>query len=1152
MNKNLKILFYIILVSLFISLTGCDEKIDPVDKEIEIHSVFFFKDDILLKIEEVKDGEDATAPLYPTKKGYNFIGWDIDYKNVKNDLVVKAKYTPKENKVRYINGEENFSNTYKFDEPLICYIPKKTGFEFNGWYLDLNDETPYLEIGKTVLMSDEEITLYAKWEPIIYEVIYFTNGADLIANDNLKYGEDLILPKITKPFHVFVGWYLDYELTIPITEGKMKDNNINLYAKWKKESFKVILDENGGDPLDDLEFLYGNISISELPVPTNSHGEFLGWYYYGEPIQFPFIAYLTQNITFVAQWKHVEPNFQEFENFIYGMDNLILNTNSYSLYMFKNITASFDEYEVKDERNILITKDNFYREDQIIKNGLINNYEIYKIDGELVYLLKVSNNQGFYNVDTDYLYKTSELTYKDLEFSKIFNKYMNYLKIDDNHYQITYVYNNNTNDEYKALFDVLGMQDYEIYYSSPTITFDILYDTVKEEYIITVMSDRFRTIKNGQVNYTTLNFIFKYKNFNNIERFDLNNENIRYLQPDSIDTVKEITDITLPIISYQVPYPHFYKVSFETGQYIISSENINSSNITIYDINGNIVDLGPLWKSYSTFVITEGMYYLSIKNGKISAYNLEFIKLEYESTLDYNNPNLLEEVNLVTLEGEHDFVVYKYVSDKKRALNITSDNIFKVYYKDVSGNLSLIYVNSNNTYIPIIEGENLIYINSNEPINLSFNVQEIEYTISPNDTTQMIYLTDEYNQDYYVFGFHKNEIYLRIDVTNPGTYTLEYETQNTTFINRICFYKLNGDSSNSTSAYLMEGTYYVKVSSNIGHLAKIKIKYTYTEGFDNEFSGITNLVENYEVMNIYLEKGEVYTIPVLDIFKNSNIDIYLFMLQSNNLNIATVLNNEVSISGNGTTYISVMLFEAFSRTRYITRIANVYATDSSTMTEIKTVQDLININNNLNGNYILKADINLKGINWNPIGDYIGGFKGIFINPDGFIISNLECKDIPFAGLFGRTENAFISGVILKSIKIKTDYGTNHFTNAGGITYSSNNSMIYNCKVEGDIISTTYGGGIVGINNWGQIVNCEFEGTITVSGENYSQAGGIVADNATMDNYQGISGCRVNATITSDCYAGGIIGEGIYYGGTSNNHFEGTLIGPYTNELGNE
>ena len=44
-----------------------------------------------LKVEEVLEGASATAPEYTPKEGYEFVGWDTDFSNVKSDLVVIVK-----------------------------------------------------------------------------------------------------------------------------------------------------------------------------------------------------------------------------------------------------------------------------------------------------------------------------------------------------------------------------------------------------------------------------------------------------------------------------------------------------------------------------------------------------------------------------------------------------------------------------------------------------------------------------------------------------------------------------------------------------------------------------------------------------------------------------------------------------------------------------------------------------------------------------------------------------------------------------------------------------------------------------------------------------------------------------------------------------
>ncbi|MBQ8292412.1 MAG: metallophosphoesterase [Bacilli bacterium] len=50
------------------------------------------KDGNILKEETVKEGEDATAPTAPSVEGYNFVGWDKEFDDVEEDLVITALY----------------------------------------------------------------------------------------------------------------------------------------------------------------------------------------------------------------------------------------------------------------------------------------------------------------------------------------------------------------------------------------------------------------------------------------------------------------------------------------------------------------------------------------------------------------------------------------------------------------------------------------------------------------------------------------------------------------------------------------------------------------------------------------------------------------------------------------------------------------------------------------------------------------------------------------------------------------------------------------------------------------------------------------------------------------------------------------------------
>ena len=53
---------------------------------------FYDNDDNIISTQKVEYNKSATAPTPPTINGYRFIGWDSEYSNVKNDLIIKPLY----------------------------------------------------------------------------------------------------------------------------------------------------------------------------------------------------------------------------------------------------------------------------------------------------------------------------------------------------------------------------------------------------------------------------------------------------------------------------------------------------------------------------------------------------------------------------------------------------------------------------------------------------------------------------------------------------------------------------------------------------------------------------------------------------------------------------------------------------------------------------------------------------------------------------------------------------------------------------------------------------------------------------------------------------------------------------------------------------
>ena len=86
--------------------------------------------------------------------------------------------------------------------------PARTGYSFGGWFSDSALRTPYV----FTTMPAEDITVYAKWNVITYDIIYNldggTNNASNPASFNIESGA-IVLREPSKRGYTFVGWFTD-------------------------------------------------------------------------------------------------------------------------------------------------------------------------------------------------------------------------------------------------------------------------------------------------------------------------------------------------------------------------------------------------------------------------------------------------------------------------------------------------------------------------------------------------------------------------------------------------------------------------------------------------------------------------------------------------------------------------------------------------------------------------------------------------------------------------------------------------------------------------------------------------------------------------------------------------------------------------------
>jgi uncharacterized repeat protein (TIGR02543 family) len=295
--KKTFLIFTILFASL--ALVSCDGK-EPTDTEK--YTVIFdvnAGEDLIQnepEITRVNAGETVNEPeLIPIRDGYDFIGWydnengdgvPFDFQDTpisKNNFILFAIWseTIEYHQIVFVIGEntENLTSevpdNMPVDEPNI---PEKTGYRFDGWYVDDTFSTAYNF--DSIVNSD--FTLYAKWIELV-TLSYDFNYEGAQNNQQVTYDLGVIPNTSELPIRegfVFGGWYLESEL-VNSYEYAPLNNDLTLYAKWIDEiadSFDVafIYDYDNG-PEDVIQSVIEGAVVTA--IDTNREGyRFDGWY----------------------------------------------------------------------------------------------------------------------------------------------------------------------------------------------------------------------------------------------------------------------------------------------------------------------------------------------------------------------------------------------------------------------------------------------------------------------------------------------------------------------------------------------------------------------------------------------------------------------------------------------------------------------------------------------------------------------------------------------------------------------------------------------------------------------------------------------------------------------------------------------------------
>ena len=199
-----------------------------------------------------------------------------------------------------------------------------------------------------------------------------------------------------------------------------------------------------------------------------------------------------------------------------------------------------------------------------------------------------------------------------------------------------------------------------------------------------------------------------------------------------------------------------------------------------------------------------------------------------------------------------------------------------------------------------------------------------------------------------------------------------------------------------------------------------------------------------------------------------------------------------------------------------------YSSNTKTV-EISTAEQLQAIQNNLSSDYIyiLTANIDLAGMEFEAIGSNKYSYFEGFFDGAGYTISNLTINkpNNNYIGLFGYS-NGVIRNVILDNVSVT---GTGDKYTVGGLVGVNNrNGIIENSTVSGSVNSTGTGsgvGGLVGVNG-GMIARSTFSGSVNSTyTDNF--VGGLVGFN---DSDGTIENSTSSGSVVGNTFVGGLVG----------------------------
>ncbi len=178
--------------------------------------------------------------------------------------------------------------------------PTKSGYKFQGWYTDSAYTTGF-NIEQTTLPLTENISVYAKFTPIQYQITYSNIQDAENSNANTYTVEDgnIQLSAAVKHGYHFDGWYNGTEMVTSIDANRLQD--ISLEAKWTMMQYHVTYADVENANHNNITSYNVETENLMLTPATKPNYTFLGWYFGNNKLQEVPLA-TTEDVVLTAKW----------------------------------------------------------------------------------------------------------------------------------------------------------------------------------------------------------------------------------------------------------------------------------------------------------------------------------------------------------------------------------------------------------------------------------------------------------------------------------------------------------------------------------------------------------------------------------------------------------------------------------------------------------------------------------------------------------------------------------------------------------------------------------------------------------------------------------------------------------------------------------